>query len=135
MQENPFTTTLHIAIAGLRMPKKRLRQWKKELRENGRNLWKEVIDTIRAEFVQAGIDLDGVNILMETDQDEEAQRYFTIEGIRNDEAATVRAIFEELFEVSDDNFDPTVYEDDEPEEPWHVEYDFLQNEQPDDEEP
>lgn len=134
MSELPFTTTLHIAVEGLRMPKQRLRQWKRELKERRENFWEEVIDAIRAEFVQAGIDLDGVSVHMEKDEDEEQQRYFTIEGIRSDEAATVKAIFATIFHVIDDNFDPTMYEGVEPDEPWHIEYDFLQNE-PDDEEP
>lgn len=134
MENNPYATTLHIAVEGLKMHKRRLRRWKKELRESGRHLWEEVTDQIRAEFVRAGIDLDGVSIDMRTDEDEEQQRYFTIEGIRSDQAATVKAIFAEIFHVTNEEFDPTVYEDEEPDEPWHIEYDFLPNE-PDDEEP
>jgi len=121
MEANPFSTTLHIAIERPRMPARELKRVKAELHAQGRKIWEEIIDSIRGAMQSAGIDLTDVTVEMKKNASEDQERYFTIEGIRSDEAATVRAIFEELFVVSNDNFNPTDYDEDEEDESWRPE--------------
>lgn len=118
MEANPFATTLHIAIAGLRMPKKTIKQWKTELHTDGLSLWDGVTEAIRAALYAAGIDVSGVGIEIRQDTTEEQERYCTITGIRSDEAATVRAIFEEYCVVTDDDYDPADDDGDDEEDRW-----------------
>ena len=123
MEENPFSTTLHIAVEGPKMPEREWRRLKRQLRAEQRNIWEKLVDGIRSDMQDAGIDLTDVTVEMRENDSEDQERYFAIEGIRSDETATVRAIFEEYFVVSDDDFDPTDYDEEEEEESWRGEED------------
>lgn len=118
MEANPFSTTLHIAVARPRMTKEEFKKRKAELQRRSISIWEAMIDAIRSDMRESGIDLDGVTVEMNQDQTEDADRYFTISGIRSDEVASVRAIFEVYFVVTDEDFDPTEYEEDDTDEPW-----------------
>jgi len=57
---------------------------------------------------KSGIDVEGIRIGMERYETEEQQRYLTIDGLRSDQAETVRAIILD-------------YDEDEERESWHGE--------------
>ena len=94
-----------------------------------RNLWEEVIDTIRLIVQEASTSMDQ----HPHGNGPGRGKLLHIEGIRSDEAATVRAIFEELLK-SQKQLRPTISRTTSQRNPG-TSIDFLQNEHPDDEEP
>lgn len=124
MELNPFAVTLHIAIERpkpLKMSKEKLRKWKKELHQQGLSIWDEMIDAIRSEMQSAGIDLDCTTVEIEEDETADQQRMVTVRGLMNDQVETMRAIVRGYCIVSDEDFDPTRYDEDPPDEPWREE--------------
>ena len=111
MEANPFATTLCIAVEKRPMKKKEKQQLHDKLRNLRMSYWEYLIECIRGDMHQTGIDLDGVTIEAEEEEDEERQRFLRIAGIRSDQAFSVKAIVKHHCVVIDDDFDPTTQND------------------------
>lgn len=121
MEANPFATALHIAIKRPNMTLKDYKRVREELHAQGLTFRGEILDAIRSDMRRSGIDVEEVHINMERDETAKQQRYLTIDGLRSDEAETVRAIVRDYFVVTDEDFDPTDYDEEPADEPWNEE--------------